>query len=145
MLNENDIDFNANGPYRITNEVAKGFLGTDMISGNNLTTKISRLNNKSNRTSQEEETLAHLIEIKDKNRAKINTSKKIKASTGASGGKQSADGTNSNVYKTHKPTRPSDVTTNSLKISALPESLEKEIQLIKYLIEYFNNNNTNII
>ena len=67
---------------------------------------------------------------------KIAHAKKIKADTGAAGGLSDSAGGKTNVYRAHTP-KVQDTR------SMYAEGLDKEIESIKYLMEYMDNNNKN--
>lgn len=133
----------------------------EKITGNNITTKISRLSKKENLTDEEQEVLSWL---KGKNEAEVNkidAKKRITMQTDGVGAKKGG-----NAFKdTHEkdknnanPTKAGGLAkvTSSGKHSKVSdqlennrvqyyESYEKEIQDMKYLIEYMDNNNNKTI
>lgn len=131
------------------------------ITGNNITTKISRLSKKENLTNDEEEVLRWLKGKDNAETNKIDAKKRIKMKTGAPGTKKGGN----NFIDTHEKDRDN---ANPGKVGGLAdlrvkgkhskvsdqiennrvqyyESYDKEIQNMKYLIEYMDNNKTKII
>ena len=129
------------------------------ITGNNITTKLSRLNEKENLTDKEQQVLRWLKGKDNAETNKIDAIKRIKMKTDAPGAKQGGN----NFIDTHKKDRNN---TNPTKVGGLAdmrvkgkhskvsdqiennrvqyyESYNKEIEGMKYLIEYMNNNNNN--
>jgi hypothetical protein len=129
------------------------------ITGNNITTKISRLKDKQKLTNEEQQVLRWLKGKDNAETNKIDAIKRIKMKTDAPGTKQGGN----NFIDTHKKDRNN---TNPTKVGGLAdmrvkgkhskvsdqiennrvqyyESYNKEIEGMKYLIEYMNNNNNN--
>lgn len=132
----------------------------EKITGNNITTKISRLSKKENLTDEEQKLLSWL---KGKNEAEVNkidAKKRIIMQTDGVGNKKGG-----NAFKdtwerdeNSNPTKPGGLAkvTSSGKHSKVSdqlennrvqyyESYEKEIKDMKYLIEYMDNNNNKTI
>lgn len=131
------------------------------ISGNNITTRISRLNSKESLSEMEQEALKWLENKHKGETRKIHAQKDIIAKTGGIGKKKGG-----NAFKdTHEK---DNANANPTKISGLGkvtssgehskvsdqiennriqyyESFQSEIDAMRYLIEYMNNNNNKII
>lgn len=131
------------------------------ITGNNITTKISRLSKKENLSNDEQQILRWLKGKDNAETNKIDSKKRIGMKTGAPGIKKGGN----NFIDTHEKDRDN---ANPTKIGGLAdlrvkgkhskvsdqiennrvqyyESYEKEIQDIKYLIEYMDNNKNKTI
>ena len=139
-----------NKDYVITNPSVKNYLG-DKISGTNLTTIKSRLENKVNLSKDESEALDWVTKKYEEEIKRIDSSKRTKMRAGD-------DSTPNAFKKTHtkdgKDTEVADVAkgvklTSSGKHSKVSdqiennrvqyyESIKSELSGIKYLIEYMN-------
>jgi len=131
------------------------------ITGNNITTKISRLSNKENLTDEEQRVLRWLKGKDNAETNKIDARKRITMKTDGVGAKKGGNA----FIDTHEKDRDN---TNPTKVGGLAdlkvrgkhskvsdqiennrvqyyESYEKEIQNMKYLIEYMDNNNNKTI
>lgn len=138
-----------NKSYVVDDEVAKKSLGGN-ISGNNLTTTKSRLENKDSLTSDEETTLAWINRMYEKERSTIDGSKRNKMKTGLENQYKKThtkDRSNVNVTKigglakltsSGEHSKVSDQIENN-RVQYY-ESIESELKGIKYLMEYLNNN-----
>ncbi len=150
-----------NKDYIVNDEDVKKILG-DKISGTNLTTKKSRLEKKESLTDEEKKTLEWLSKKYEQERKTIDGYKRTKM--------RNSDDSTPNAYKkTHtkdksnaNPTKPgglAKLTTsgeskhiNGGKVSnqiengkvSYYESINNEIDTVKYLIEYMNNNKNKI-
>ena len=157
-INESNIDHDKSS-YTLPDEHAS-VLGSGQISGNNMTTKISRLSNKENRTSAEEAALQWLKSKNEKEIDKIDRPKRDRMETGSEGAKLGGN----NFKKTHEKKgmgNPGEINglakmgvsgkrskiSDQIKNNSVEyyESYTKEIENMKYLIEYMNNNKPNII
>jgi hypothetical protein len=144
----------------------KEYLGKDKISGNHLTTEISRLKSSLKETPNEDKQyVLNYLEGKVRTqRNAIDAPKRARMNIDSQGTKKSITG-NMNNYKEGKPKdginlnvkghakltgKSLDGKTNqSSKINdpnkiTYYESYESEIESMKYLIEYMNNNNNKI-
>lgn len=139
-----------NKDYVVTNPSAKKYLG-DKISGTNLTTIKSRLDNKENLSKEESEALDWITKKYEEEIKRIDSSKRTKMRAGD-------DSTPNAFKKTHtkdgKDTEVADVDkgvklTSSGKHSKVSDQIENnrvqyyesinlELNEIKYLIEYMN-------
>ena len=139
-----------NKDYVVTNPSAKKYLG-DKISGTNLTTIKSRLDNKENLSKEESEALDWITKKYEEEIKRIDSSKRTKMRAGD-------DSTPNAFKKTHtkdgKDTEVADVNkgvklTSSGKHSKVSDQIENnrvqyyesislELNEIKYLIEYMN-------
>ncbi len=139
-----------NKDYVVTNPSAKKYLG-DKISGTNLTTIKSRLDNKDNLSKEESEALDWITKKYEEEIKRIDSSKRTKMRAGD-------DSTPNAFKKTHtkdgKDTEVADVNkgvklTSSGKHSKVSDQIENnrvqyyesislELNEIKYLIEYMN-------
>ena len=151
----------------ISDNRVKEYLGKDKISGNHLTTEISRLKSslKENPNEEKQYVLNYLEGKAKTQRNAIDAPKRARMNIGAQGTKKSItgdmnnykegkskDGINLNVRGDAKLTgKGLDGKTNqSSKINdsnriTYYESYESEIEAMKYLIEYMNNNNNKIL
>lgn len=151
----------------ISDERVKKFLGKDKLSGNNLTTTISRLENDKSETNGEDRDYA-LNYLKNKantQRNAIDAPKRSRMNIGAQGTKSSVTGDMNNFKKGTskdgigdlKPTGDVKLTSKGLdgktnhssKVSnpnniTYYESFETEIDSMRYLIEYMDNKKTKI-
>ncbi len=151
----------------ISDERVKATLGKSEISGNDLTTTISRLeNDKSENPSEDNEYALNYLKSKVKGeRSKIDGPKRAMMNTDGGGNKSSIVG-HMNAFKKGtakdgigdiKPTGPAKLTSNGMdsktrhtdmvndpnKITYY-ESFESEIDSMRYLIEYMDNKKTKI-
>lgn len=131
------------------------------ITGNNITTKLSRLKNKENLTDEEQQAFRWLKGKDNAETNKIDARKRITMKTDGVGAKKGGNA----FIDTHEKDRDN---TNPTKVGGLAdmkvrgkhskvsdqiennrvqyyESYEKEIQNMKYLIEYMDNNNNKTI
>jgi len=127
----------------------------DEISGNNMTTKISRLRKKENKSKEEEELLEYLQKEYENIADSIYNKKKIQMNLGRENAfkkTHTKDKHNKNVTKiggmakltsSGKHTKASDQVSNN-RVQYY-ESFDKEIKDMIYLIEYMDNNNKNKI
>lgn len=125
----------------------------EQINGNILTTRISRLENKENRTTEEDKTLERL---KNKNKLaieKIDRPKRSRMNSGAEGTKDGGNNfkntwTVDDATSVPKPHNPDNRVVKGKRSKAVDlefyESYEKEMENMKYLIEYMNNNKPKI-
>jgi hypothetical protein len=142
----------------ISNDRVKEYLGKDKISGNHLTTEISRLEDSIKETPNEEKqfVLNYLKGLVGRERNKIDAPKRARMNTDGQGTKRSIDGTLSNNFKERKKENGVDMSSNKeLKTPDLGgknqnkkltyyESYDKEIDSMRYLIEYMDNNKDKI-
>ena len=158
MINEGNKEYDES-LFQVPQQF-QSFLGKE-ITGNNITTRINRLTNKENLSNEEQQVLRWLKGKDNAETNKIDAIKRIKMKTGAPGGKKGGN----NFIDTHEKDRDN---ANPTKISGLAdmrvkgkhskvsdqiennrvqyyESYEKEIQNMKYLIEYMDNNNNKTI
>ena len=140
-INEENID-HSNSNYNVDGEI---------LSGDALKQRIHRLESigEGNRTPEEEQTLERLKLKNEKEIDKIDRAKRDRKNTGSAGAKEGGN----NFKKTHKkdgipnnpaePAKPVDLSTkgkhSTNKVQNF-ESYNKEIEGMKYLIEYMNNN-----
>lgn len=127
-------------------------VGGKQYNGNSLTTEISRLKKKKEEgklTSEEEKKLEELKGSNQEGIDKIYKQKKNIETTGGQGKYKGGNAhknthtKNGNSKPEENPTKPVDLSTSSKRsINKLQyyESYEKEMENMKYLIEYMNNN-----
>tara|TARA_B100001094_G_C17841947_1_gene628398 strand:- start:45 stop:497 length:453 start_codon:yes stop_codon:yes gene_type:complete len=127
----------------------------DKISGNNMTTKISRLRKKENKPKEEEELLEYLEKEYENIADSIDNKKRIQMNLGRENAfkeTHTKDRKNKNVTKiggmakltsSGKHTKASDQIYNN-RVQYY-ESFDKELKNMLYLIEYMDNNNKNKI
>ena len=152
----------------ISDNRVKEYLGKDKIIGNHLTTEISRLKSslKENPNEEKQYVLNYLEEKAKTQRNAIDGPKRRRMEIGAQGTKKSITGDRNN-YKEGKSkdginlksvkgdakltgkgldgkTNQSSKINDSNRITYY-ESYESEIEAMKYLIEYMNNNNNKIL
>lgn len=141
-------------------ENLRGMLG-DKISGNNITTKISRLNAKDSLTDSEQEALNWLNGKHDGETRKIDSVKRTIMRTDGVGAKKGGNAFKDTHTKDKDNANPTKIggmvkITSSGKHSKVSdqiennrvqyyESYESEIEAVRYLIEYMNNNKDNKI
>jgi len=147
-----NLDMN-NKKYPVPKKFKK--LIGDEISGNNMTTKISRLRKKENKSKEEEELLEYLQKEYENIADSIYNKKKIQMNLGRENAfkkTHTKDKHNKNVTKiggmakltsSGKHTKSSDQVANN-RVQYY-ESFDKEIKDMIYLIEYMDNNNKNKI
>ncbi len=148
----------------LTDDRVKKALKKDKISGNNLTTTISRLEKsiKENPNEEKQYVLNYLKGLVKRERDGIKGPKDIAMKTGGPGTKKDITGGLNNHFKNRtkdnkvdmssnkelKTTRldgkGQDGKTNQNKKIAYYESYSEEIQAMRYLIEYMNNKKTKI-
>lgn len=121
-------------------------------SGNNLTTKISRLENKEYLTKEEEETLTELKKTYDKEKEKSYHNKDVQRRNGKENAfkeEHTKDNNNTNVAKPGGLAKLNSSTKVSKQLEnnmvQYYESFNKEIKNMIYLIEYMDNNKNKII
>lgn len=121
--------------YKCNHKIVKNRFG-ETVSETNLYTTKERLEQKG-QLMEDEIFILNWINVTLKQATdKVAHSKKIKSDTGAAGGLSDSAGGKTNVYRAHKP-KVQDTR------SMYAESLDKEIESIKYLMEYMDNNNKN--
>jgi len=147
-----NLDMN-NKKYPVPKKFKK--LIGDEISGNNMTTKISRLRKKENKSKEEEELLEYLQKEYENIADSIYNKKKIQMNLGRENAfkkTHTKEKHNKNVTKiggmakltsSGKHTKSSDQVANN-RVQYY-ESFDKEIKDMIYLIEYMDNNNKNKI
>lgn len=127
------------------------------VRGGTLKNQISRLKNKDNLSTEERQKLKRLQIKYDEEIDKIDRPKRDRMNIGAEGTKDGVNGRNN--FKEAGPkdgiptpetdaTKPPDLSTkgkHSENKIQYYESYEKEMENMKYLIEYMNNNKPNII
>jgi len=134
-------------------DIKKYFGGNDTATTEYMKKRKSELSNKKDKNSSDEEVIKWIDGEFEKVHRPEDTKKRIGMDTEAPGTKTGADGNKSNHFKEFKgrddnanPTAPSSsptkVATNSREIMSnnFGESINKEIESAKYLIEYMNNN-----
>lgn len=125
-----------NKTFRIDNAEAKEYFNNEVVTYSNLTTTQSRLKkNKSNLTDLENRILKWIEMVLDKKRKEIYNKNESRRSV-------SGDNPHKDTHDKNNTTKPSRVG-GPVYDSLMKESLEKEINEIKYLIEYMTNNNKN--
>jgi L-fucose isomerase-like protein len=136
----------------VVNSQHKKILG-DKISGNNMTTLKSRLENKDNISDEEQSALDWLTKKYDEEVKRIDSVKRTQMKTGRENTfkkTHTKDKNNKNVDKigglakltaSGEHSKVSDQIENN-RVQYY-ESLDVELDKIKYLIEYFDNNNNN--
>lgn len=124
-----NIDLNNKGKYIKVSDKFKKHFDNDEVSYTNLTTKKNRLENKSDRSNEEEE-LLRWINSKLKSESNKNlVPKKVRMNIDAEGTKQGVNGRNN--FKNRKP---NDADNNNVgDIVKLHEEIETIKKLIKYL------------
>jgi hypothetical protein len=149
-----------NKNLKISDDKVRNYLGKDTITGNDLTTTISRLKSDSN-TEESEYILNYLNGLNKKEVGKIDAGKRIVMDTEGVGKKKGGnafkdthdkDKDNANPTKvgglakltsSGEHSKVSDQINNN-KVSYY-ESYNKELNSIKHLIEYMNKDNKNKI
>lgn len=138
-INEENIDLDKKGAYIPIPDEFKTFFKVDKLSYTNLTTKKDRLEKKSDITPEEKKLLNWINKKLETETKKVDAPKRSRMNIGAEGTKQGKDGANN--FKNRKATEVGSVG----EILKIKESeINKEIQSIKYLIEYMNNNKVKI-
>jgi len=148
----------------ITDDRVKKSLGKDNISGNHLTTEISRLESSIKETPNEEKeyVLNYLKGLTKRERDSIKGPKDIAMKTDGPGTKKDITGGLNNHFKNRTKDNEVDMSSNKeLKITRLDgkgqdgktnqnkkiayyESYDKEIKSMRYLIEYMDNKKNKI-
>jgi hypothetical protein len=138
-INEENKDLDKKGKFVLVPDEFKKFFKEDKLSYTNLTTKKDRLEKKDNIT-QEEQKLLDWVNKKLKSEiAKDRGPKAARMHIGAEGTKQGKEGANN--FKNRKATEVMGV---GEVINIKESEIKKEIDSIKYLIEYMNNNKNKI-
>jgi hypothetical protein len=141
----------------ISDDRVKKYLGKDKLTGNNLTTTISRLENDGNDSDEKTYALKYLKGLVGKERDKIDGAKRITMKTDGVGKKKGGNAFKDTHEKDRDNANPTQVgglakLTSSGEHSKVSdqiennrvtyyESIDSEIENIRYLIEYMNNNN----
>jgi len=139
-INEENKDLDKKGATWVVDDKFKKFFKNDKVSYTNLTTKKDRLENKTDITPEETKLLDW---INKKLKTEINKNdapKRSKMNIGAEGTKHGVNGANN--YKNRESTKV-DRVGEVLKIRE--SEMENEINSIRYLIEYMDNNKKNKI
>jgi hypothetical protein len=157
-----DLD---NKDVAISDQRVKDILGKDKISGNDLTTTISRYENNESKSDDDSYVLNYLNGLLNRERNSIDARKRVRMNIGAQGTKSSVTGDMNNFKKGTtkdgigdlKPTGDAKLTSKGLdgktnhndKVSdsnriTYYESYGEEIEAMRYLIEYMDNNKTKI-
>lgn len=133
-LNEENKDLDKKGAYLVIPEKFRKFFKDNKISYTNLTTKKDRLESNPNITQEESQLLNWINNKLETEIAKDRAPKASRMNIGAEGTKKGKNGANN--FKNREATEVGGVG-EVLKI-------KEEIESIKYLIEYMNNNKTKI-
>jgi hypothetical protein len=144
-INEENKDLDKKGEFIIVPDEFKKHFKNDKISYTNLTTKKNRLESElsENPSDLEEKKLLNWINKKlETETKKVDAPKRSRMNIGAEGTKKGKDGVNNNNYKTRESTEV-DRVGEVLKIKE--SKIEEEINSIRYLIEYMDNNKKNKI
>ena len=157
-----DLD---NKDVAISDKKVKDILGKDKISGNDLTTTISRYENNESKSDDDSYVLNYLKGLLNRERNSIDARKRVRMNIGAQGTKSSVTGDMNNFKKGTtkdgigdlKPTGDAKLTSKGLdgktnhndKVSdsnriTYYESYGEEIEAMRYLIEYMDNKKTKI-
>lgn len=138
-INEENKDLDKKGKFVPVPEEFKQFFKVDKLSYTNLTTKKDRLEKNPNITPEEKKLLDWINKKLKIEIAKDRGPKEARMHIDAEGTKQGKDGANN--FKNRKATEVGGVG----EVIGIKESkFEKEINSIKYLIEYMNNNKNKI-
>lgn len=141
-INEENKDLDKKGTFVVVPEEFRKYFKSDKISYTNLTTKKGRLEIELSKNTSDDENKKLLDWINKKLKTEIAKDRGPKAARmhiDAEGTKQGKNG--SNNFKNRKATEV-DRVGEVLKINE--SVLEKEINSIRYLIEYMNNNKNKI-
>jgi hypothetical protein len=133
-INEENKDLNKKGDFIIVPPQFKKHFDNDKISYTNLTTKKSLI--QKNNNSNEQELLDWINKKLDTETKKVDAPKRSRMNIEAEGTKESKDGKGNN-FKSRKSTEVGGVG-EVLKIRE--SEIKKEIDSIRYLMEYMNNN-----
>ena len=157
-----DLD---NKDVTISDQRVKDILGKDKISGNDLTTTISRYENNESKSDDDSYVLNYLKGLVNRERNSIDAPKRSRMNIGAQGTKSSVTGDMNNFKKGTtkdgvgdlKPTGDAKLTSKGLdgktnhndKVSdsnriTYYESYGEEMEAMRYLIEYMDNKKTKI-
>ena len=157
-----DLD---NKDVAISDQRVKDILGKDKISGNDLTTTISRYENNESKSDDDSYVLNYLKGLVNRERNSIDAPKRSRMNIGAQGTKSSVTGDMNNFKKGTikdgvgdlKPTGDAKLTSKGLdgktnhndKVSdsnriTYYESYGEEMEAMRYLIEYMDNKKTKI-
>jgi hypothetical protein len=139
-INEENKDLDKKGEFIIVPDEFKKHFKNDKISYTNLTTKKNRLENNLNLNSEEKKLLNWINKKLETETKKVDAPKRSRMNIGAEGTKEGKTGNNN--YKTRKSTEV-DRVGEVLKIKE--SKIEEEINSIRYLIEYMDNNKKNKI
>lgn len=138
-INEENKDLDKKGTFIPIPEEFKKFFKDDKLSYTNLTTKKDRLEKNQNITQGEKKLLDWINKKLKSEIAKDRGPKQARMNIEAEGTKQGKNGGNN--FKNRQSTEVGGVG-EVLKIKE--SEINKEIDSIKYLIEYMNNNKTKI-
>jgi ribosomal protein S15P/S13E len=139
-INEENKDLNEKGTFIPVPEKFRKHFKEDKVSYTNLTTKKGRLEKTLTENPKDTETKQLLDWINKKLNTEIQKNgapKRSRHLSGVGGTEMSVDGTKSNNFRERKPNKP-DRVGEVLKIKE--SEIEKEIDNIRYLIKYMNNN-----
>lgn len=139
-INEENKDLDKKGEFVVIPDEFKKFFKGDKISYTNLTTKKSRLEQNQNPSSEDQKLLNWVNKKLKTEIQKDRGPKAARMHIDAEGTKQGKDGGNN--FKNRKPTEV-DRVGEVLKIRE--SEMDKEINSIRYLIEYMDNNKKNKI
>jgi len=132
-----NLDLNNKGKEFIVDDKYKNFFKTERVSYSTLTSRKSSLENKNNLTN-EEWGLLDWINKKLKTEIQKNEGpKRARLNIGAEGTKRGVNGGNNFKNRT-----PNDTDNNNVGSVGEIVKINEEINSIKYLIEYMDNNKT---
>ena len=130
-----NLDLNDKGKGFIVDDEYKNFFKTEKVSYSTLTSRKSNLENKKN-LSKEEQGLLDWINKKLKTEIQKNEGpKRARMNIGAEGTKRGVNGSNNFKNRT-----PNDTDNNNVGSVGEIVKITEEINSIKYLIEYMDNN-----
>jgi hypothetical protein len=140
LLNEENKDLNKKGSYIIVSDEFKDCFKNDKVTYTNLTTKKNRLEKKDELDKKESKLLKWINNKLKKESNKVDAPKRTRMNLGIEGRKQGEDGFNN--YRKRESTKIPGVG-EVLKVNE--SEIKKEMESIRYLIEYMDNNKNKIL
>lgn len=130
-----NLDLNNKGKTFLVDDKYKNFFKTEKVSYSTLTSRKSNLENKDKLTNDEKSLLDWINKKLETEIQKNEGPKRARMNIGAEGTKKGVNGANN-----FKNRRPNDSDNNNVGSVGKIVKINEEIESIKYLIEYMDNN-----
>ena len=130
-----NLDLNNKGKTFLVDDKYKNFFKTERVSYSTLTSRKSNLEKKDNLTNDEKSLLDWINKKLETEIQKNEGPKRARMNIGAEGTKKGVNGANN-----FKNRRPNDSDNNNVGSVGKIVKINEEIESIKYLIEYMDNN-----